>query len=78
MADVTVYTKNRCQPCKATTRKLTELGIAFDTINVDEDPAARDLLVAEGWRESPVVKTASGRAWSGYHPGELASLESAA
>lgn len=71
---ITVYTKNHCQPCKATKRKLEALGLAYREINVDEKPEARDFLISGGWRESPVVLTADLPGWSGYRPDLLEDL----
>jgi glutaredoxin-like protein NrdH len=76
--NLTVYSKKNCQPCKATIRKLTETGLPFSVVAVDEDPAVAEALRAEGWLESPVVKIDGGRSWSGYRPDELGALARAA
>lgn len=67
---VTVYTKDRCQPCAATKRKLTELGIAFTERNVDHDERAADHLRASGFQAAPVVFTETD-SWSGYDPARI-------
>ena len=70
----TVYTKNNCQPCNATKRKLKLEGVAFVEINVDDSSEARDYLVAGGWRESPVVEASDGSSWSGYQPDRIMAV----
>ena len=39
--NVTIYTKNGCQQCKATKRRLDRRGIAYQEIDLDTDPWAR-------------------------------------
>lgn len=43
---ITIYTRNDCVQCHATKRALESRGIAFDTINLDEQPEAIDTLRA--------------------------------
>lgn len=74
---VTVYTKNQCQPCRATKKKLEQLGIYYAEINVDEHAAARDYLISRGFMESPVVFVDGMDPWSGYRPDKLALLAGA-
>lgn len=64
---VTVYTKNNCHGCKATTRKLDERGVQYTTKNVDLDEKARDKVIALGFMQMPVVITDSD-SWYGYDP----------
>lgn len=52
---ITVYTKNNCMPCKMTKRKLQELGVNYQEINVDEDLSALGYLMECGFRSLPVV-----------------------
>ncbi|PUZ09881.1 NrdH-redoxin, partial [Cronobacter sakazakii] len=44
---ITIYTRNDCVQCHATKRALESRGIAFDTINLDEQPEAIDTLRAQ-------------------------------
>ncbi|ALB63798.1 Glutaredoxin-like protein NrdH, required for reduction of Ribonucleotide reductase class Ib [Cronobacter condimenti 1330] len=64
---ITIYTKNDCVQCHATKRALESRGIAFDTINLDEQPEAVDTLRAQGFRQLPVV-LAGDLSWSGFRP----------
>lgn len=74
MSVTTVYTKPGCMPCRATERRLGQHGLTFALVDVSQNPAALDALVAEGYRETPVVKTADGHAWSGYRPDRIDAL----
>lgn len=71
---VTVYTKNHCQPCRATKRRLDDLGVDYVEINVEDDPDTRQRLIDAGFLESPVVYPESGDPWSGFRPDKLAAL----
>ncbi|EOC0418911.1 glutaredoxin-like protein NrdH [Cronobacter malonaticus] len=64
---ITIYTRNDCVQCHATKRALESRGIAFDTINLDEQPEAIDTLRALGFRQLPVVM-ADSLSWSGFRP----------
>ncbi|EKY3197811.1 glutaredoxin-like protein NrdH [Cronobacter universalis] len=64
---ITIYTRNDCVQCHATKRALESRGIAFDTINLDEQPEAIDTLRAQGFRQLPVVM-ADALSWSGFRP----------
>ncbi|KAE8128706.1 MULTISPECIES: glutaredoxin domain-containing protein [Bifidobacterium] len=65
--DVTIYTKNGCQQCKATKRRLDRRGIAYQEIDLDTDPWARIQVRQLGYQSAPVVDTPHG-AWAGYRP----------
>ncbi|ELY4436448.1 glutaredoxin-like protein NrdH [Cronobacter dublinensis] len=64
---ITIYTRNECVQCHATKRALESRGIAFDTINLDEQPEAIDTLREQGFRQLPVVM-ADDLSWSGFRP----------
>ncbi|NCH86815.1 glutaredoxin-like protein NrdH [Cronobacter dublinensis] len=64
---ITIYTKNDCVQCHATKRALESRGIAFDIINLDEQPEAIDTLREQGFRQLPVVM-ADDLSWSGFRP----------
>lgn len=52
---ITVYTKNNCASCTFTKRKLQELGVNYQEINVDDDLSALGYLMECGFRSLPVV-----------------------
>lgn len=70
---VTVYSSPGCQPCRATHRKLDELGIEFTPVDVSEDPEALALCRSLGYQQTPVV-VAGDEHWSGYRPDLLKAL----
>ena len=73
-------TGDACFRCKAVKRKLDQLGLAYDEINLLED---RDLAVelrGRGFNEAPVIcvsRDGQEDEWSeGFRPDYLASLAS--
>lgn len=78
---VIVYSKHYCYPCKATTRRLAQRGVAHTVVNLD-DPAnseIRDELVTEGFRQTPIVEVRDeygdvADRWSGYNPSSIDRL----
>ncbi len=56
MANVTLYTKDRCAHCANAKRLLTALGIEFDEVNITDDPALELQLVSQtGQRTVPQI-----------------------
>lgn len=52
---ITVYTKNNCPFCDRAKALLESRGVAFETINVEEQPEARAFLVDNGHRSVPQI-----------------------
>ncbi len=75
---VTVYTAgDRCMACKLTVRALDERGIAYRSIDLHTDGAARDYVAQLGHHAAPVVIVDDGhtiRDWSGYRPDAINAL----
>lgn len=71
---VTVYTKPSCVQCNATYRALDKAGIEYTSIDITVDAEARDLVMALGYLQAPVVITEDGDHWSGFRPDRLAEL----
>jgi len=74
---IVLHSKNYCQPCAATKRRLVSNVSDFVEVNLDEgdekvNASIRDELVAAGFQESPVVKVYDDGtevdAWAGYRP----------
>lgn len=63
---VTVYSKPMCPGCDQTKRALTERGIEYNEIDISQDGVARNLVLEWGYRQVPVVQTAS-ETWSGFN-----------
>jgi len=70
---VTVYTKPACVQCTATKRKLDELGVEYDTIDLLTTEGALEKVRALGFQQAPIVITDSD-SWSGYQPERLSKL----
>ena len=45
MADITVYGTSTCADCRRAKRLLDEHGIAYDWVNVENDPESRARMV---------------------------------
>ena len=52
---LTVYSKNNCPFCEKAKYLLTTKGIEFKTVMIDEDPEAREWLIAQGHRSAPQI-----------------------
>lgn len=70
----TVYTKPQCVQCDMTKRLLDKIGVEYQTVDIIENPAELDRLIAMGYRAAPVVVTATGDSWAGFQPEKINSL----
>lgn len=52
---LTVYSKNNCPFCDKAKHYLKTNGFEYEEIKIDEDPEARDWLVAQGHRTAPQI-----------------------
>jgi len=52
---VTVYSKNNCPYCTQAKNLLRSRGVAFEEINIEEQPEAREFILAEGHRTMPQI-----------------------
>ena len=52
---LTVYTKNHCPFCDRAKALLESKGIAYTTINIEEQPEHRETLVDMGLRSVPQI-----------------------
>lgn len=64
---IIIYTRNDCVQCHATKRAMESRGVAFEMVNIDQQPEAADTLRAQGFRQLPVVM-AGETSWSGFRP----------
>ena len=74
---VTVYTKRNCVQCRATERALTDAGVSFEEVSLDDTPEALQLAKDMGFMQAPVVVVSRGRdvhSWSGFRPDLLGRL----
>jgi glutaredoxin-like protein NrdH len=74
---VTVYTKPACVQCNATYRALDKKGIAYQSVDLSQDPAALERVRSLGYMQAPVVVTDQDH-WSGFRPDKIAGLTDSA
>lgn len=67
---VTVYTKPACVQCNATYRALDKKGIAYQSVDISQDPAALERVRSLGYMQAPVVITDQDH-WSGFRPDKI-------
>lgn len=72
---VTVYSKDKCQQCKGVKRWLKSNGIAFNEINVSEQPEYIQEVKDLGFTSLPVVKS-DDLVFSGFDVPKLNELKS--
>ena len=70
---VTVYTKPACVQCNATYKALDKQGISYRVVDITEEPAARDYVMALGYLQAPVVVAGKDH-WSGFRPDRIKAL----
>lgn len=52
---LTVYSKNNCPFCVQAKRLLESKSVPYHEINIEEDPAARQMLLDRGLRSVPQI-----------------------
>jgi glutaredoxin 3 len=52
---ITVYSKNNCPFCVQAKNLLTLKGIAYEEINIEENPDARAFVLEQGHRTVPQI-----------------------
>lgn len=70
---VRVYSKPACVQCVATYRKLNELGVEFEMVDISVDESALEFVRDLGYQQVPVVVVADTH-WGGYQPDRLTTL----
>jgi glutaredoxin-like protein NrdH len=74
MSPITVYTKPACVQCNATVKALDKAGIAYEKIDVNENPEARDYVLGLGYLALRVVYVSPTVHWAGFRPDRVADL----
>lgn len=70
---IKLFSKNRCPQCKFTKRRLDELNLKYEVINVEENQDALDYIKGLGILSVPVTEVGDLRIL-GYRPDELNKL----
>ena len=66
----TVYVKPSCVQCDMTKRYLDKNGIAYNTVDITQDPEALEMVLGMGFSSAPVVISDAG-SWAGFQPEKL-------
>jgi glutaredoxin-like protein NrdH len=73
----TVYSLPSCAQCDMTKKFLTKQGVAFEEVNIAEDPAAHAMIQELGYTSAPVVVVSDKgdtQTWSGFRLERLQKL----
>lgn len=76
---LTVYSKPRCVQCEMTKIWLTKNKIPFETVDIEANPGALELLRHYGWSSLPVVAvddelSDESKVWAGFQIDKLEAL----
>ena len=76
---LTVYSKPRCMQCEMTKIWLTKNKIEFETVDIEANPGALELLRHYGWQTLPVVAiddelSDESKVWAGFQIDKLEAL----
>lgn len=74
-----VYSRDNCPQCKFTKEFLKKHNIPFETVNVEVQDGALEILRHYGWQSLPVVSiddelSDQTKTWFGFRPDRLESL----
>lgn len=69
----TVYTKPQCVQCDMTKRLMDKIGVAYQTVDITENPDEMQKLIDMGYRAAPVVVTEDD-SWAGFQPEKINAL----
>lgn len=70
---VTVYSLPNCVQCDSTKRLLTRSEVAFEEVDLSQNPEAMAMVRELGYNSAPVVMAGEDH-WSGFRPDKLATL----
>lgn len=71
---VTIYTSPGCMPCRFSKKRLTDLGVPFQEVDLSQDEKALEYVKSLGYSQAPVVVTADGDHWTGLVPERIDAL----
>ena len=67
-----------CQRCRLTKKKLGDLGIVYEDVQLDKSRDALDHVRSLGYESAPVVEVDMGDgatwSWSGFRPSQIEKL----
>ena len=76
---ITVYSKPKCMQCEMTKMWLNQNKIPFETVDIEANPGAFELLKHYGYSSLPVVAiddeiSDNSKSWSGFQIDKLEAL----
>lgn len=74
--DAVVYTTRGCQACRLTIKALADQGVHVESVQLEDNPRAADLVAALGYQQAPVVTTGD-RWWSGFRLDQIKAVADA-
>src|SRR5690606_34826259 len=72
-ADAVVFTKSNCPKCEDTKTLMDSLGIDYEVVSLDGNREALAYVKAAGFKQAPVVFTAS-ESWSGFQEDKIRDM----
>ena len=63
---IKVYSKPNCQFCDMSKQLLESRGVAYESIDISQDPDARQMLVDAGFRSVPQIYNGTTHIPGGY------------
>lgn len=70
---ITVYTNPSCVQCEQTKKYLDSKELAYDVVDLSENPEAMEMVMGMGYKAAPVV-IAGEDSWSGFRPDIISKL----
>lgn len=71
--EVSIYTKSNCVNCDRSKALMNDLGIEYNEISIEADPAVLEFLKSEGYMQAPVLMTDEDT-WTGFNPEKIKAL----
>lgn len=76
---VTVYSMENCVQCKQTYMFLDKFNVEYNTVDINKDPNAKDIIAKHDFQSAPVVvvdNDGSTDAWCGFRIDKIKELAS--
>lgn len=70
---ITVYTTPACPQCSMTKKKLDDLGIEYEVVDVSTNVDSLDYVRSLGYSQAPVIVTEDD-SWSGFRPDKIKEI----
>lgn len=71
---VTVYSRPACVQCNATYKKLDQLGVPYEVVNLEGNVTLTEKFKDMGFMQAPVIRGPFGEYFSGYQPDRLQEI----